>query len=152
MVNATVQLATPLVFIWNHKKRTTSTIFSFVMNLFLKKVNILNKIRILVICLGQKLTYTLYKLEGLQSLHELLQSLHELLFYNNQSVSNLGIVECLMLSEDGLGTLNSVEVLIILYCPKLKSIENLSRRAKKYQGILHELRIEGCEKLMEFPC
>ncbi|KAG6392997.1 hypothetical protein SASPL_147227 [Salvia splendens] len=70
------------------------------------------------------------------------------------SLSNLGIVECPMLSElpDGLDTLESLEELIIKDCTNLKLIENLARGANKYQGILCKLRIEGCEKLMELSC
>ncbi|XP_042030508.1 putative disease resistance protein RGA3 isoform X1 [Salvia splendens] len=84
---------------------------------------------------------------------ERLQCLPESFFYNNQSLSNLEIEKCPVLSElpDGLDTLNSLEELTIRDCPNLKWIETPSRGAKKYQGILRKLRIEGCEKLVEFP-
>ncbi|XP_047957048.1 putative disease resistance protein RGA4 [Salvia hispanica] len=90
---------------------------------------------------------TLIKLEGLQCLPKLL-------FYNNNSLTNLEIIQCPLLSElpDGLDTLNSLEKLIISDCPNLKSMKSLSCGAKIYQGILHEQAIKGCEKLMELPC
>ncbi|XP_047969519.1 putative disease resistance protein RGA3 [Salvia hispanica] len=87
---------------------------------------------------------------GLQSL----QYLPESLFCNNPSLSNLEIVKCPVLSElpDGLDTLNSLEELTIRDCPNLKLIKNPSGGPKNNQGILHELRIIKCEKLMALPC
>ncbi|XP_047957083.1 putative disease resistance protein RGA3 [Salvia hispanica] len=98
-----------------------------------------------------------FSLKILKSLHiydlERLQYLPESLFCNNQSLSYLWIEKCPVLSElpDGLDTLSSLEKLTICDCANLKWIKNPSHGAKQYQGILHELRIEGCEKLMEFP-
>ncbi|XP_047955374.1 disease resistance protein RGA2-like [Salvia hispanica] len=83
-----------------------------------------------------------------------LQCLRESLLCNNQSLSRLVIEDFPMLSElpDGLDTLNSLKELTISKCPNLEWIENPSRGARKYKGILHKLRIKGCEKLMELPC
>ncbi|KAG6393519.1 hypothetical protein SASPL_147762 [Salvia splendens] len=100
-----------------------------------------------------------FSFKNLKSLYinglERLQCLPESIFCNNQSLSNLWIGECPVLSElpDGLDTLKSLEELTIRDCPNLKWIKNPSRGAKKYQyqGILRKLRIEGCEKLVEFP-
>ncbi|XP_047969824.1 putative disease resistance protein RGA3 [Salvia hispanica] len=99
-----------------------------------------------------------FSLKNLKNLYiyglERLQYLPESLFCHSQSLSYLVVVNCPVLSElpDGLDTLNSLEILTISDCPNLQWIENPSRGAKKYHGILRELRIEGCGKLMELPC
>ncbi|KAG6393638.1 hypothetical protein SASPL_147882 [Salvia splendens] len=84
---------------------------------------------------------------------EALECLGEELFYNNHNLSKLRIKKCSVLRElpDGLNTLESLEELIIMDCPKLKSIGSPSVVAGQGQGILSWVRIIGCEELVEFP-
>ncbi|XP_047970547.1 putative disease resistance protein RGA3 [Salvia hispanica] len=71
------------------------------------------------------------------------------LFYNNQNLSELSILECPVLRElpHGLDTLISLKDFTIRKCENLKSIGN----PRKYQGILRKLVIVRCTELMEIP-
>ncbi|XP_047963824.1 disease resistance protein RGA2-like [Salvia hispanica] len=77
----------------------------------------------------------------------------EELFHNNHNLSKLRITKCSVLRElpDGLDTLESLEELVIIDCPKLKSIGNPSAGAGQCQGILSWVCIIGCEELVGFP-
>ncbi|KAL1535371.1 putative disease resistance protein RGA3 isoform X1 [Salvia divinorum] len=84
-----------------------------------------------------------------------LEYLPNWLFYNNPNLLELRIRMCSNLRElpDGLGTLNSLEKLIISECPKLERVADIG--AQQSQGsptCLKSLEICECKALQYFPC
>ncbi|XP_047958467.1 putative disease resistance protein RGA1 [Salvia hispanica] len=84
-----------------------------------------------------------------------LEYLPNWLFYNNPDLRGLSITRCSNLRElpDGLGTLNSLEKLIISNCPNLERVADIG--AQQSQGsltCLKRMKICGCEALLYFPC
>ncbi|XP_047979341.1 putative disease resistance protein RGA3 [Salvia hispanica] len=83
-----------------------------------------------------------------------LEYLPNWLFYNNPNLLELTIRRCSNLRElpDGLGTLNSLEMLSISDCPNLERIANIG--AQHSQGsltCLQRMKIYECEALLYFP-
>ena len=84
-----------------------------------------------------------------------LEYLPNWLFYNNPNLLELRITKCSNLRElpDGLGTLNSLEKLIISDCPNLERVADIG--AQESQGSLAcliRLEIRECKALLYFPC
>ncbi|XP_047976174.1 putative disease resistance protein RGA3 [Salvia hispanica] len=99
---------------------------------------------------GLKLLTELW-IEGIDDL----EYLPNWLFYNNPNLLELIIIMCTNLKElpDGLGTLNSLEKLIIRDCPNLEQVADIG--AQQSQGSLTCLKcllICECKALLYFPC
>ncbi|XP_042029457.1 disease resistance protein RGA2-like [Salvia splendens] len=84
-----------------------------------------------------------------------LEYLPNWLFYNHPNLLELSIRMCSNLRElpEGLGTLNSLEKLIITYCPNLERVSDIG--AQQSQGSLTCLKTLGiweCKALLYIPC
>ncbi|XP_047959556.1 disease resistance protein RGA2-like [Salvia hispanica] len=84
-----------------------------------------------------------------------LEYLPNWLFYNNPNLLELNIKKCSNLRElpDGLGTLNSLEKLVIRDCPNLELVSDIG--AQQSQGsltCLKSLEICECKAMLYIPC
>ncbi|XP_047976143.1 disease resistance protein RGA2-like isoform X2 [Salvia hispanica] len=84
-----------------------------------------------------------------------LEYLPNWLFKNNPNLLELSLTECSNLRElpDGLGTLNSLEMLSISDCPNLEQVADIGvQQSQGSLACLKILKICECKALLYFPC